>query len=175
MTDRHLVLLRHAKSAWDAPDLPDHARPLAERGQRAGAAMRRWLEQGRVPRPDLILCSDAVRAVQTLALVHPAWRADPPPLALRGDLYAFAPGPLLAALTALPQAVGTVLLIGHNPALEELAEGLIAGGDPVARGRLQAKFPTAALAHLTLTGATWADLGSGRCDLAAFIRPADLI
>jgi phosphohistidine phosphatase len=168
-----ILLLRHAKSAWGQPGLDDHERPLNRRGARAAEAMAEHIVHN-APRPDLILCSTAVRTRQTLAplvhrLAHPA-----PPIALEKGLYLATEGELLVRLRAVPEQVGTVLLIGHNEGIGELANALAGEGQPAVLARLHEKFPTGALATLRLDGAPWQDLAPGQADLAAFVRPRDL-
>ena len=168
-----LLLLRHAKSAWGQPGLDDHERPLNKRGEGAAEAMAEHIVHN-APRPDLILCSTAVRTRQTLApLVH---RLAPPapPIALEKGLYLASEGELLVRLRAVPEEVGTVLLIGHNEGIGELANALADDGEPAALGRLREKFPTGALAILDLGEAPWRDLAPGAGELLSFVRPRDL-
>ncbi|MBB4286631.1 SixA phosphatase family protein [Roseospira goensis] len=168
---RRLYLLRHAKSSWDQPNLEDHDRPLAPRGERAGRAMAPAVA-ALDPPPDLVLCSTAVRARQTLELV----RAGLPdgPVEIESAVYTFEPLPLRQRLEALDDAVGAVLVVGHNPALELLVQDLARDDDGPAMARLRRKLPTAALVTLDLPVAHWRDIAAGGGRLAGFIRPADL-
>jgi len=168
---KHLYLLRHAKSSWDDPNLPDHDRPLARRGETAGAAIAATVA-ALDPRPDLVLCSTAVRAQSTLALVRTGLRDAP----VRTDplVYAFEPLSLRLALEHLDETLGTVLIIGHNPALEMLAHDLAKTDTSPHMKRLRRKFPTASLAELDLAIDTWRDLASGTARLRRFTRPTDL-
>ena len=173
---KRLYLLRHAKSSWDPPNLEDHDRPLAPRGERAATAMGAVLE-GLSPRPALVLCSTAVRARQTYDLARHGL-ADIPASAVlvEPDLYTFEAPALRRRLQRLNDAVPSVLVIGHNPALEDLARDLTRGDDGSARKHLRRKFPTAALAALDLDVSRWADLAPGgeRGRVIEFIRPTDL-
>ena len=118
-----VLLLRHAKSAWSQPGLDDHERPLNRRGERAAEAMADHIVRN-VPRPDLILCSTTVRTRQTLApLVH-RLTVPAPPIALERGLYLASADVLLERLRAITEEVGTVLLIGHNEGIGELADPL---------------------------------------------------
>jgi phosphohistidine phosphatase len=168
-----ILLLRHAKSAWGQPGLDDHDRPLNKRGERAAEAMAEHIVHN-APRPDLILCSTAVRTRQTLApLVHRL--ANPaPPIALEKGLYLATEGELLVRLRAVPEEVRTLLLIGHNEGIGELANALAGDGNPGTLERLHEKFPTGALATLKLGEVPWQDLAPGQADLAAFVRPRDI-
>lgn len=167
-----LLLLRHAKSSWDDPALADFDRPLATRGRKAAPRMGRDLER-RGWRPDAALVSTAKRTRQTWDLVA-AELAAPPRPEFRGALYEASAEQLLAELRQAPAAAATVLLIGHNPGMEDLARQLAGdGSDAQALGRLHEKFPTAALARL-LFGGDWADLGAGTARLSHCLRPKDL-
>jgi phosphohistidine phosphatase len=166
-----LYLLRHAKSSWDDPDQTDLRRPLAPRGRKALKALERHVRAMNLA-PALVLCSPAVRAVQTWEGVAPAL---PPgtPVELNEAVYHAGAGDLLARLRRLPPETDSVLVVGHNPALEDLALGLVAAGDPRLRTRLEAKFPTGALASLALA-ATWHDLRWGTATLVDYVVPRDL-
>lgn len=168
-----ILLLRHAKSAWGQPGLDDHERPLNKRGERAAEAMAEHIVHN-APRPDLILCSTAVRTRQTLApLIHRL--ANPaPPIALEKGLYLATEGELLVRLRAVPEDVRTLLLIGHNEGIGELANALAGDGEPTALARLREKYPTGTLATLQLGETPWQELAPGQGDLTAFVRPRDL-
>ena len=173
---RTLVLFRHAKSAWPA-GVPDHERPLGPRGQRDAPVMGRWLREAGCT-PDQVVCSTARRARETWQLAQTGLAATPPVTFDRGVYEASAAG-LLALIRRTPAAVGTLLVIGHNPALEELGLMLAAppGAAPALQPddtlqRMQVKFPTAAIAVLGL-GGTWRALARGQAHLAAFVTPRD--
>jgi phosphohistidine phosphatase len=168
---RRLLLLRHAKSSWDDPDLADHDRPLAPRGRRATADLRRHLaEVGAAP--DLVLCSTARRAVDTWEAVAPGCPAGTP-FELVPELYGASADALVRRLRLLPDGVRGALVIGHNPCLGDLAHALAGTGDPGLRHHLETEFPTGALATLTFTGA-WASLDRGTARLAAYVVPRQL-
>src|SRR5215468_9321563 len=125
-TGRKLVLLRHAKSAW--PDLPDHERPLAGRGRRDAPVMGRWLRAaGHVP--DRVLCSTARRTRETWQLVQPELGADPP-VSFEQRIYQASAAQLLGLVREEPSAVKTLLVVGHDPAIHELALMLAGTGRP---------------------------------------------
>jgi phosphohistidine phosphatase len=167
-TVRRLLLLRHAKSSWDEPELADHDRPLAPRGRRAAAALCDHL-QGLAEPPDVVLCSSAARTVETLDRIRPALRAGTS-VNVDGELYAADAGELLAHVRGLPASVSCALLIGHNPGLGDLAVTLAGHGDPAARSAMAAKFPTAALAHLVVDQ-PWSEVGPGSATLEEFWKP----
>ncbi len=119
---RRLILLRHAKSAW--PDLPDHDRPLAGRGRGDAPAIGRWLrETGCLP--DLVWCSTAERATQTWQLAAAELGADPP-VSYEPKMYGATGGELADLVRQAPARTNTLLLVGHNPGIQELAVTLSA-------------------------------------------------
>jgi phosphohistidine phosphatase len=130
---RHLYLLRHAKSNWDDPSMDDHDRPLAPRGRKAMRAMARHIRKADV-RPELILCSSAARARQTLDRVLPAL-PDTTPFEVEDALYTFDADDLLARLRRVPATVGSVMVVGHNPALQDLTLRLATEGQTLERVR----------------------------------------
>jgi len=168
-----ILLLRHAKSAWGDTGLPDHDRPLNPRGERAAEAMAdHLLAKTRVP--DLILCSTATRARQTLAPLIERITAPAPPIALENGLYLASAETLMARLQDLPETVSTVLVIGHNDGMWQLAERLAGRGKATLLAALHEKFPTGALATLKVDE-SWSALAAGAATLAAFARPRDLV
>jgi phosphohistidine phosphatase len=166
---KRLYLLRHAKSSWKDVSLADHDRPLAGRGRRASKSMARHLRDRGVE-PDLVLCSTARRARETLDRITPA--LGTPAIEIDPDLYGASGHGLLERLRSVPDAIESVMLIGHNPAMEELAIDL-ARPSPAAID-LAAKYPTGALAVLTLPVSTWHELGHGRGELVELVKPRDL-
>ena len=161
-------LLRHAKSNWKT-GLPDHERPLAKRGRRAAKAIRRHLEDDGF-HSELVLCSTARRARETLELIEPALGSAV--VQIEDSLYGASSGVLLDRLRAVPDGVGSVMLIGHNPGLQQLALDL---AKPSAELReLRVKYPTAALATLELASASWRQIEPGAARLVGFVRPRDL-
>lgn len=171
---RQLLLLRHAKSSWDDPRISDHARPLNARGRMAAAAMARAMRDLGLA-PDLVLVSSARRTLQTLESFEP-W--DDAPLVEPMDrLYLADPRTLLSVLRETAETVRSVLLIGHNPGLHELAMTL-AGAQAMAQDgplprRLADNYPTAALTEFAIAGPWWGlDEGGGR--LVRMLTPRDL-
>jgi phosphohistidine phosphatase len=167
---KRLYLLRHAKSSWKDRSLTDRDRPLAGRGRRAAKAMAAHLEAEGV-RPELVLCSPARRARETLQRVEAAL-GDEVELVIEEGLYGASEAALLARLRALPQELGSVLVIGHNPGLGELALALASEGAELAR--MREKYPTAALATIDLPAHRWSALERGGGELVAYVRPRDL-
>jgi phosphohistidine phosphatase len=166
---KRLYLLRHAKSSWKDTSRPDRDRPLAARGRRAAKAIASHLHEQRIE-PELVLCSAARRARETLDRIEPA--LGTPAIRVEGDLYAASADALLERLRSVPDKVGSVMLIGHNPALQELALNLARRSDSVRE--LEAKYPTAALATLIVLVESWEELDRETAELVALVRPRDL-
>lgn len=168
-----LLLLRHAKSAWSDPRLDDHDRPLNGRGERAAKAMADHIARD-APRPDLILCSTAMRTRQTLAPLLKRLTSPAPPISLENGLYLASEDALLARLQAVPDDLPTVLLIGHNDGIGQLAADLAGSGPSGALAALREKYPTGALTLLRAPDGPWRDLKPGSAKLLDFVRPRDL-
>ncbi|MEQ8344444.1 MAG: histidine phosphatase family protein [Sneathiellaceae bacterium] len=166
---RTLYLLRHAKSSWADFGLDDHDRPLNARGVESCTRLVPHLRQEGIA-PDLVLCSTAERARATLHGIFPGL---PAPLAVRFDpaVYLAAPGDLLALARATAAEVRRLMVIGHNPGLEDLARSLAGSGPPDALARLEEKFPTGALACFSFDIDTWQDLSPGTGRLCLFTLP----
>jgi phosphohistidine phosphatase len=172
--EKRLFLLRHAKSSWKDLSLPDHDRPLNKRGRKAAEAMRRLVRSEGIS-PDLIYVSSALRTMQTLDALQP-W-ADQPEVKIEEALY-LAPAPqILARLRKIPDSTRSVLLIGHNPGLQELAVLLVGGDDQMTEDALARRvaeaFPTGALAEFALER-SWSRIGPGSGRLTRFITPREL-
>ena len=166
---RFVYLLRHAKSSWTT-GVPDHERPLAPRGRRAAKAIRRHLQEQGIE-PELVLCSTARRARETLERIEPA--LGTPTVRIERGLYGASGDALVERLRSVPDDVGSVMLIGHNPGLQLLALGL---AQPVAAlHELEAKYPTAALVTLSFRGSSWRLIEPGTARLVGFVRPRDLV
>jgi phosphohistidine phosphatase len=167
-----LFLLRHAKSSWDDPTLPDFDRPLAKRGKESCDRLRAFFARQRF-RPDLVLCSGAKRALQTWKGIAPALPITTAVL-LEDGLYLAGVEKLLARLRALDDRHASAMVVGHNPDIETLTVELAGEGDAFQLARIRTKFPTGALAMLSADIERWAELAPHRARLEAFIRPADL-
>ncbi len=170
--------MRHAKSLWDDPRLSDHSRPLNPRGRAAAVAMRGAMRELGLA-PDLVLVSSARRTLQTLEALDP-W--DAAPLVEKMDSLYLAEVPtLLGVLRGVAGTVRSVLLLGHNPGMHELAMTLVGAqgfSDPPAAdramlARLAEGYPTGALAEFAIAG-NWPSLGEGSGRLQRFLAPRDL-
>ena len=165
MASKRLALLRHAKSSWSDPQLEDHDRPLASRGRRAATRMGVFIQEEGLT-PDLVLCSSATRARQTLELLELSSDTE---VLIENELYGASATALLARLRRVDDVTQSVLLIGHNPSIQDAAISLARSPDAVAH-----KFPTAALAELLLGNILWRDLRWGVADLRALTVPSSL-
>lgn len=154
---RTVYLLRHAKSSWDDPELADIERPLAPRGRKAAKKIARYLLDHDV-RPELVLCSPAARARETLAAIGEG--------EIRPELYGASAAELLGVIQGLPDDASSVLLIGHNPGVEDLA-GAFA---PLARET----FPTGGLATFAFVCDRWAEVAPSGAELVDYVVPREL-
>ena len=167
-----LFVLRHAKSSWNNAYQADFDRPLAPRGRQAAAAMADHVASLDPP-PALVLCSTARRAQETIEPLRDRLPAGTEVL-LEDDLYGADAPDLLVRLRQVPDDVGSVMIVGHNPGLEDLVRGLGRDGDADLIARVRTKFPTAALATLAFDG-PWTQIGSGTpARLEGFVVPGDL-
>jgi phosphohistidine phosphatase len=172
---KRLYLLRHAKAAQAEPGGDDHARALTVRGIADAEAMARYLRKSEA-KLDRVLISTSARTIQTADLVLRELQG--PRADYRDGLYLAEPGKIAAMLKALPGKLSEVMVVGHNPGLEEVAALL--AREPVRRkererrGELDEKFPTAALAVLDFDITRWRDLKPGTGKLVDFVRPKDI-
>ena len=166
---RTLYLLRHAKSSWDDPTIPDRDRPLAPRGCRACELVAEHLRRHEIT-PALVLCSSATRTRQTLELVSAGF-SHPVEALIEDLLYSATAAELLDRLRTVDGSLASVMLIGHQPAIQELALSLVRT-EPH-RDALSDKFPTGALATFE-PASTWTALLPGAATLTSFVKPREL-
>ena len=167
---RQLLVVRHAKSSWDDPGLDDHERPLAPRGQRAAQVLAEHLRVNGI-RPALVLCSSSRRTRETLEGISPDGQR-----VIEPELYSASGTEVIDRLRRVPEETPSVMVIGHNPAMQTLVLTLAAASassDGSELPAVQRKFPTGALATLTFAG-RWSELGPGCAQLTAFVRPKAL-
>jgi phosphohistidine phosphatase len=164
-----LYLLRHAKASRDDPAVGDVDRPLAPRGRRDARKMAERLGADGIA-PDVVLCSPSVRTRETLKLIHSGFAADVR-IVIEPGIYAASCGEVLAILRTVGEDVGSAMLIGHNPAIQDLALSLATTGKSL--DQVRRKFPTGALATLTFA-CGWRELSPTVARLVAFVAPQDL-
>jgi phosphohistidine phosphatase len=168
---RELFLLRHAKSSWDRHGEADFDRPLSSRGRNAAPRVGHWMRRhGLVP--DHVISSPARRARETVQRVLKELALDEEAVVWEERVYEATLPTLLQVLAQVDGSVGSVLLVGHNPGLEELLEYL--ASDPPERDAAGKLLTTAALAHLALE-APWGELEKGSGHLVRLVRPRTLV
>ena len=171
---KRLYLLRHAKAVPADPALDDHARELTVRGMHDASAIARYIRKNGFA-PELVMASTSARTRQTAELVLREIEAR---AEYREVLYLAEPGKILGLIQAAPQTISGLMVVGHNPGLEDLATRL--AREPVRRKErarrdvLEEKFPTAALAILDFDIGKWRDISPGEGKLADFVRPKDV-
>jgi phosphohistidine phosphatase len=170
---RRLMLLRHAKTETDAPSGKDQDRRLDDRGRNDAAEIGGWMTR-HPPFPDSVLVSPAVRAHQTWEIAWQAMkkRVPEPEVELVPELYGADPAQLLLTIreasTANPK---TLMLVGHNPGMHELALALAGSGDAMGRRALADNLPTSGLAVFDFEIDDWADVAFRRGRLVQFVSP----
>lgn len=157
-TTRTMYVLRHTKSSWEDDTLSDYDRPLAPRGLRDGKRLARYIARANL-RPDVVLCSSARRAQETLAQI--AHSLGTPTVRMLDELYAADVADVIELVHGLDDAKTSVLVIGHNPCIAELAQ-------------TTEKFPTGALATLRWDAEAWEDLRPGEAELVSIVTPTEL-
>ncbi|MEM9850391.1 MAG: histidine phosphatase family protein [Pseudomonadota bacterium] len=168
---RRFIAMRHAKSAWDDPELSDHDRPLNARGRRAADAMGLWLaERGLIP--DAVILSSATRVTETWRRISAPWPSRPPALGDRG-LYMAWPARVIETLREVDPDAGTVLLINHEPTISALVEVLAAPPIDADAARAFLHYPTAAVSVLAYDG-PWTEAGPGTMRFETFQIPKEL-
>jgi phosphohistidine phosphatase len=170
---KKLTLLRHAKSGWDDPVARDFDRPLNKRGERAAKVIGIWMKREGLSF-DHIIASPAVRVIDTLDQVvatfgplgEPTWERR---------VYLASSATLMDVLRELGPRYDSVLMIGHNPGLEDLILDIVPdvkGNDY--RDLVYEKYPTAAVAEMEIDIANWADIDRNKGRITRYIRPRDL-
>ena len=166
-----LLLLRHAKAEPGRATLADQDRSLAPRGKMDAPKLGRFIAREKLV-PDLVLCSSARRTRETWALVEPEFGAAVE-MHFEPGIYEATTARLLAIVRRTPPMVKRLMLIGHNPGLEELTDDLMGVGDAnsEASHRLSEKYPTAGLAVLEFAHDQWARVTPRSSRLVAFTAP----
>ena len=168
---RELLLLRHAKSDWDALTERDADRVLSKRGRRDAPLVGEWLaNEGLIP--EVVVCSPAVRTRQTLTAVLERLDMADFPVAFDRRIYEASLSSLLQVLADYPNTVQRTLLVGHNPGVDDLVMYLASNPPPLTRsGKL---MTTAALARIELPD-DWSRLSQGCGSVVCLMRPKELI
>ena len=168
-----LGLFRHAKSGWADPRARDFDRPLNARGEKGALVMGRHIRDTGI-RFDRVLASPALRVTETIELASKAFGRSFP-VEWDRRIYLASSATLIDLLRELEGEPAAVLMVGHNPGLEDVIFDLVPddGSSPL-RDEVEVKFPTASFAVLELGIERWSDLAAGRARLTALTRPRDL-
>jgi phosphohistidine phosphatase len=164
-----LHVLRHAKSSWDDPSLDDFDRPLAPRGRRAAKKLGAYVQTAGIE-PALVLCSPARRTVETLerlGTLEGEVRLEP-------ALYGASAEELLTVIRTTPAHVPSILLVGHNPGLQDLAVRFASAGDARQIGRMREKMPTGAMASFEVDAEAWDAVSPRAGRLVGYVVPKEL-
>ncbi|WP_327066538.1 SixA phosphatase family protein [Kitasatospora sp. NBC_01302] len=167
---RRIIVLRHAKADW--PEVTDHERPLADRGRHQAPAAGRWLADSGID-PDYVLCSTSLRTRETWKLAAHELPKRARKTVFEDRIYDATAGEIIEVLQETPDAYADVLLVGHNPGVQNLTE-VLAGdaslGDELVQLR-RGGFPTAGIVVLTFEG-SWKDVEPGVATLVSYFAPA---
>jgi phosphohistidine phosphatase len=168
-TARRIIVLRHAKADW--PQVDDHERPLADRGRAQAPIAGEWIADSGID-PDYVLCSTSVRTRETWKLASHALPKRQRRTAFEERIYDASAGEIIEVLKETPDDVADLLLVGHNPGVQNLVE-VLAGdesmGDALTQLRLRG-FPTAAIAVLAFDG-PWDGVEPGVAKLVSYYVP----
>lgn len=167
-----LTIVRHAKSSWGDPGLRDIERTLNERGKAQAQRLGTDLE-GKQLSPDLIICSSANRARQTLEQMQKNWQTDAE-LIVESRLYLASPNAIMELLNEHGQDHSHIMIIGHNPGLHMLAHGLAREGDEQGLAMLREKYPTGTLCIVRSKTDKWKNIGNGTGKLIYLATPKQL-
>ncbi|TDT43132.1 phosphohistidine phosphatase [Halospina denitrificans] len=159
---RILVLIRHAKSSWDDPNMRDFDRPINERGQRDAPDMGARLA-ARGQRPDRFYCSSARRARETALILAQAVGYPEADLEAESGLYMADDTQLLERIRRFPDSAGEVWLVGHNPDITELVNRLA--------GFQTHDLPTCAVVRMAFDVGHWKDIEPGKARVLEVDRP----
>ena len=168
-----LGLFRHAKSDWHDPRARDFDRPLNERGRKGAVLIGQHIARSG-PAWDRVIASPAIRVAETIELAEHGAGAS---FTINWDrrIYLASSATLLDLLHEVDDAAGSILMVGHNPGLEDLIFDLVPddGSSPL-RDEVEEKFPTATYAVLECAVERWTDLAAGCARLVHLTRPRDL-
>jgi phosphohistidine phosphatase len=170
---KHLLIMRHGKADPNKPGQEDIERPLAPRGHEATLSVAKWIERHALL-PDVALVSTARRTQETWQVAEGIIGARTTTLNQEA-LYLASPGEILNQLAGVTDNIDTVIVVAHNPGLENLSQ-FLAGDDSntTALEHMRRGFPTAALAVFELAGDSWSNLANDGARLAEFVLPRDL-
>ena len=172
MTKRRLLLFRHSKAERSEPGMEDRSRKLIERGRKDAASIGAYMAAHDLT-PDRVLTSPAARTQETWKFAAAAFKPAPAGSAVE-RLYGATPHEILDVIKHAPASAHTLLIVGHNPGLHELALLLVASGDIEIRERMREKLPTSGLLIIDFALDEWARLHPQSGRLERFITPKSL-
>ncbi len=167
-----LTMLRHAKSSWGDPLLRDKDRPLNARGKTQARQIGSHLTQQGIT-PDLIICSTAKRARQTLKQVSKNWQTDAETI-FEDRLYLASTGTIISLLASIGTNASHIMIIGHNPGFHKLAYTLAKTGNKDDLATLGERYPTATLCVIKSKAIEWQHIDDGTGELVLFTSPKSL-
>jgi phosphohistidine phosphatase len=167
-----LFLLRHAKAGWTQPGKKDFDHQLNETGRDEALLVSEAVKK-RYEQPQSVTCSTAIRARETWSIFAGVYRCDPESAAFSAALYGGDATAYVSAVEEQPPGTKVLLIVGHNPMMEDLAHLLVAGGDETALAALRSGFPTCGLAVLSLE-CEFEAVRPRSARLEAFLTPAGL-
>lgn len=166
---KQLILQRHAKSDWSDAFLPDHDRPLNKRGRATASDLGLYFTQKGL-HPDLVLCSTAKRTQETLARLQKKANTDFQ-VCFEHRLYGASPETILSLVREQDDELNSIMIVGHNPAIEDLATSLIGEDESNQLHLIHEKVPTGSLILLDFPVDRFAHISLNTGLLRAFIRP----
>lgn len=170
---KRIVLIRHAKSSWSDPDMPDLDRPLNQRGRLCAPLMAAWLREHDL-NPDHIWISSAVRSTETWAAMHPLFPDAPKP-EMEKSLYMADPRTYLKVINGTSDKAKTVFVIGHQPGIGSLARKLSPSKVGENQRRAFTKYPTAGVCVFECEAKSWEKVSFGENTFKHFATPKDLV
>lgn len=162
---KQILLMRHAKSSWEFPDAKDFDRPLASQGLEDAPLMGNFLRKSEY-KPALVISSPAKRAEQTTKMSMKEARVDEAQISWNEDLYYGAVQDYIVAIQSAPDDCERVMLVGHNPLMENTA-GILAGMEH----KITLRMPTAALVCLESFAESWEGIAPGTCQIKWMMIP----
>lgn len=169
---RRLLLFRHAKAERSEPGMEDRSRKLIERGRKDAARIGSYMASHALI-PDRVMISPSARTLETWKFAAAAFRSGPAGTSVE-QLYDATPHSILGVIKEAPASAHTLLIVGHNPGLHELALMLVASGDIETREQLREKLPTSGLVIIDFAFDEWAKLHPQSGRLERFITPKSL-
>ena len=170
-----IYLLRHTKAGWSESSTDDIARALNQQGRENAVQIGQHLSKNKIS-PDLILCSNATRAQETLSFIRP-FLPENQAIQVLESLYLASSETLLHYLTNLDEEVKSVLIVAHNPGLHELAIHLAGReniGTSLLLNRIMQRFPSGAFTTVQNQPELWSELNQSESTLVDFVCPSDL-